>query len=150
MKHTIKDFIEPSEKVEILRQLLSQFWNEAIHWREDSWRFTRWLVASFIVLSGISIYSEKGFLFVSLILLVLSIGGTFYLRKNYVVYKDRLQLFCNIEKALLLFEDDAYLEGDSVISKDRLTAEPRFLKQGIYILTIWMVAVVAWVAMWGR
>jgi len=143
MKLQIKD----SEKVEILRQLLPQFWNEAIHWREDSWRFTIWLVGTFIVLSGISIFSQRGLLFASLMLLALSIGGTIYLIKNYHNYKDRLRLFCCLEEALLLFEDNEYIEGRSVIPKDKLTRSPTWRGQGIFILIIWIVAIAAWLAM---
>lgn len=139
--------INDSEKVEILRQLLPQFWNEAIHWREDSWRFTGWLITTFIVLSGISIFSQKGILFASLILLALSIGGTVYLRKNHFNYKDRLELFCNLEDALLLFDNDAYIEGRSVIPRDRLGKMPTWRGQGIYIGIIWIVAIAAWASM---
>jgi hypothetical protein len=142
MKLQIKD----SEKVEILRQLLPQFWNEAVHWREDSWRFTRWLVATLIVLSGISVYSERGLLFTSLMLLALSIGGTVYLAKNHRNYRDRLQLFCRLEEALLLFEAGAYMENGSVIPEEKLEKLPTWRGQGVFILIIWVVAVAAWLA----
>ena len=143
MKLQIKD----SEKVEILRQLLPQFWDEAVHWREDSWRFTRWLVSTFILLSGISIFSEKGLLFSALMLLALSIGGTIYLVKNYHNYRDRLRLFCYLEEALLLFEDNEYIEGRSVIPKDRLTRKPTWRGQGTFIVIVWIVAIAAWLSM---
>jgi hypothetical protein len=144
MKLQIKD----SDKVEILRQLLPQFWKEAVHWREDSWRFTQWLVGSFVVVSGVSVFSEKGLLFASLMLLALSIGGTAYLIKNHHNYRDRLRLFCRLEEALLLFEADEYVEGRSVIPKDRLTKTPTWWGQGIFIAIIWIVALAAWISMW--
>lgn len=82
--------LKVNEKVEILRQILPQFWNEAIHWREDSWRFTTWLVSAFLVIAGASVYTNKGLLFAALILLALSLGGTIYLLKNYKSYQNRI------------------------------------------------------------
>lgn len=86
MTHKIND----TEKIEILRQVLPQFWNEAIHWREDSWRFTTWLVSAFLIIAGASVYTNKGLLFALLILLALSIGGTVYLLKNYKSYQETI------------------------------------------------------------
>ena len=141
--------IEDSDKVAILRELLPQFWSEATHWREDSWRFTRWLVGSFIVVSGISVFSEKGLAFASLILLALSIAGTLYLFKNHRGYADRLELFCYVEEALLLFEDGEYLRDKSVIPKTKhpkMRKGPTWWGQGVYIGMIWLVAIAAWLS----
>ncbi len=87
--------LEEKEKVEILRQILPQFWNEAIHWREDSWRFTTWIVTAFLIIAGASVYSDKGLLFAASVLLALSIGGSFYLQKNYRNYRDRIRVICS-------------------------------------------------------
>jgi hypothetical protein len=138
--------LKDTEKVEILRQVLPQFWNEAIHWREDSWRFTTWLVSAFLVIAGASIYSNKGLLFAALILLALSISGTIYLLKNYRSYQDRLGLFIQVEEALLFFEDNAYLEGRSLLPKDRLKQKITWRGQGTYIGIIWIVAIAAWIS----
>ena len=138
--------LKDTEKVEILRQVLPQFWNEAIHWREDSWRFTTWLVSAFLVIAGASIYSNRGLLFAALILLALSLGGTIYLRKNYKSYQDRLGLFLRVEKALLFFEEDAYIEGQSLLPKVALNKKITWLGQGTYIGIIWIVAIASWIS----
>jgi len=137
------------EKVEILRQILPQFWNEAIHWREDSWRFTTWLVSAFLIIAGASIYTDKGLLFAALILLVLSVGGTFYLTKNYRNYGDRIKLFVQVEEALLFFEDDVYIKGRSLLPKNLVGRKITWWwGQGIYIVIIWVVAVASWVSIY--
>lgn len=138
--------LKEDEKVEILRQVLPQFWNEAIHWREDSWRFTTWLVSAFLVIVGASIYTDKGLLFAALILLALSIGGTIYLLKNYKSYQDRIKLFVQVEEALLFFEDDAYIKGRSLLPKDRLNQKITWRGQGTYIGIIWIVAIASWIS----
>lgn len=138
--------LKEDEKVEILRQILPQFWNEAIHWREDSWRFTTWLVSAFLVIAGASVYTNKGLLFAALILLALSIGGTIYLLKNYRSYQDRIKLFVQVEEALLFFEDDAYIKGRSLLPKDRLSQKITWRGQGTYIGIIWIVAVASWIS----
>ena len=80
-------------------------------------------------------------------LLALSIGGTIYLVKNYRNYRDRLQLFCYLEEALLLFEDNEYIEDRSVIPKDRLARKPTWRGQGTFIVIVWIVAIAAWLSM---
>lgn len=138
--------LENDEKIEILRQVLPQFWNEAIHWREDSWRFTTWLVSAFLVIAGASVYTDKGLLFAALILLALSIGGTNYLLKNYRSYRDRLQLFLQVESALQFFEDDAYIKGRSLLPKDCLNRKITWRGQGTYIGIVWIVAIASWIS----
>ncbi len=138
--------LKEDEKVEILRQILPQFWNEAIHWREDSWRFTTWLVSAFLVIAGASVYTDKGLLFAALILLALSIGGTIYLLKNYKSYQDRIKLFVQVEEALLFFKDDAYIKGRSLLPKDRLNQKITWRGQGTYIGIIWIVAIASWIS----
>lgn len=139
--------LENDEKVEILRQILPQFWNEAIHWREDSWRFTTWVVSAFVVIAGASVYTNKGLIFAASILLALSIGGTFYLNKNYRNYNDRIKLFVQVEDALLFFEDDIYVKGRSLLPKELLNKKITWWwGQGIYIGIIWIVAAASWVS----
>lgn len=138
--------LNDTEKVEILRQVLPQFWNEAVHWREDSWRFTTWLVSAFLVIAGASVYTNKGLLFAALILLALSWGGTKYLRKNYSSYQDRIKLFVQVEEALLFFEDDVYVKGRCLLPKDRLNPKVTTLGQNSYIFIIWIVAIASWVS----
>jgi hypothetical protein len=140
--------LDDKNKVEILRALLSQFWTEVIHWREDSWRFTGWLVSVFILLAGVSVFKQQGAVFASAILLILSIGGTLYLRKNYDNYVDRLGMFRNVEEALLLFEENAYIQGKSILPKEKLHSLPTKTGTRIYIGTIWFVAGAAIIAMW--
>ena len=140
--------IDDKNKVEILRTLLSQFWTEVIHWREDSWRFTGWLVSTFIILSGISVFRQQGTFFASAILLVLSVGGTIYLIKNYYNYVDRLKLFRNVEEASLLFEENAYIQGKSILPKEKLHSLPTWRGTLIYIGIIWFVAGAACLSMW--
>jgi hypothetical protein len=132
--------LKDDEKVEILRQVLPQFWTEAVHWREDSWRFTTWLVSSLIIITGISVYTDRGLQFAALILLALSIGGTVYLWKNYRSYQNRLGYFLRIEEALLFFEKDAYIKGQSLLPKVILNNKITWLGQGAYIFIIWLVA----------
>ena len=141
---TIK--LNHDEKVEILRQVLPQFWNEAVHWREDSWRFTTWLVSAFVLIAGVSVYTDKGLLFAALILLALSLGGTAYLVKNYYSYRNRVKLYTEIEEALLFFEDDIYINGRSLLPKDLLTKNITWWGQGIYIGIIWIVAIASWIS----
>jgi hypothetical protein len=140
--------IDDDNKVEILRTLLPQFWSEVIHWREDSWRFTGWLVSIFIILSGVSVFSQKGTAFATAILLVLSFSGTIYLIKNYRNYVDRLKLFISIEEALLLFEENAYIQGKSILPKSKLHSLPTWRGTLIYIGIIWLVAGAACLSMW--
>jgi hypothetical protein len=140
MAVTLKD----DEKIEILRQIIPQFWNEATHWREDSWRFTTWLVSAFLVIAGASVYTNKGLLFAALLLLALSIGGTLYLWKNYKSYHDRLRLYIRVEEALLFFEEDAYIKGQSLLPKVVLNNKITWLGQGTYIFIIWIVAFASW------
>ena len=128
------------EKVEILRQILPQFWNEAVHWREDSWRFTTWLVSAFLLISGASAYTDKALSFAIWILLALTIGGTIYLWKNYNSYKDRIKLFVQVEEALLFFEDDIYIKGRSLLPKDLRNPRITLLGQGTYMIILWIVA----------
>jgi hypothetical protein len=142
MTHKIND----TEKIEILRQVLPQFWNEAIHWREDSWRFTTWLVSAFLIIAGASVYTNKGLLFAALILLALSIGGTVYLLKNYKSYQDRINLFIQVEEALLFFEEDIYIKGRSLLPKDHLNRKITWRGQGTYIGIIWIVAIASWIS----
>lgn len=139
--------LNDAEKVEILRQVLPQFWNEAVHWREDSWRFTTWLVSSFLVIAGASVYTDKGKIFAALILLALSWGGTMYLRKNYKSYQDRIKLFVQVEEALLFFEDNAYIKGRSLLPKDLLQPEITKVGQNTYIVIVWVVAVASWASL---
>lgn len=137
--------LDHDEKVEILRQILPQFWNEAIHWREDSWRFTKWLVSILVGVAGISVFTDKGLLFAASILLALSIGGWLYLDKNYRSYCDRIELFVHVEEALLFFEDDIYVAGRSLLPKELLNKKVTWWKgQGIYMFIIGIVAVAAW------
>ena len=138
--------LKEDEKVEILRQILPQFWNEAIHWREDSWRFTTWLVSAFLVIAGASVYTNKGLLFAALILLALSIGGTIYLLKNYKSYQNRIKLFVQVEEALLFFEDDAYIKERSLLPKELLNQKITWRGQGTYIGIIWIVAIASWIS----
>lgn len=138
--------LKETEKVEILRQVLPQFWNEAIHWREDSWRFTTWLVSAFLIIAGASVYTNRALLFAALILLALAIGGTNYLLKNYRSYHDRLILFVQVEEALLFFEDDVYIKGRSLLPKDRLNQTITWRGQGTYIGIIWIVAIASWIS----
>ena len=138
--------LKDDEKVDILRQVLPQFWNEVVHWREDSWRFTTWLVSAFLVIAGASVYTNKGLLFAALILLALSVGGTNYLLKNYRSYHDRLKLFVQIEEALLFFEEDVYIKGRSLLPKDLLNQKVTWRGQGTYIGIIWIVAVASWIS----
>jgi hypothetical protein len=141
---TIK--LSNGEKVEILRQILPQFWDEAIHWREDSWKFTTWLVSAFLVIAGASIYSNKGLVFAALVVLALAIGGTVYLNKNYKSYCDRLGLFVQVEEALLFFEEDVYIKGRSLLPKELLKPMVTKLGQRAYILIIWIVAAASWLS----
>ena len=129
-----------NEKIEILRQILPQFWNEAIHWREDSWRFTTWLVTIIAAIASVSVYTNKGLVFATSVLLALSIGAYFYLDKNYRSYSDRIKLFVQVEDALLFFEEDAYAKGRSLLPKELLTKKIAWWRgQGIYIGIIWIV-----------
>lgn len=139
--------LNDTEKVEILRQVLPQFWDEAVHWREDSWRFTTWLVSSILLIAGASVYTDKGLLFSALILLALSWGGTQYLRKNYRSYLDRIKLFVQVEEALLFFEDDMYIKGRSLLPKDRLNPKITTIGQNTYIFIIWIVAIASWISL---
>ncbi|WKZ48077.1 MAG: hypothetical protein QY306_01755 [Anaerolineales bacterium] len=139
--------LENAEKVEILRQVLPQFWNEAVHWREDSWRFTTWLVSAFIVIAGASVYTDKGKIFAALILLALSWGGTKYLQKNYRSYQDRIRLFVQVEEALLFFEDDIYIKGRSLLPRILLEPKVTSLGQNTYIVIIWVVAIASWASL---
>ena len=138
--------LKENDKVEILRQILPQFWKEAIHWREDSWRFTTWLVSAFLVIAGASVYTNKGLLFAALILLALSLGGTIYLLKNYKSYQNRIKLFAQVEEALLFFEDDAYIKGRSLLPKELLDQKITWRGQGTYIGIIWIVAIASWIS----
>ena len=95
--------LDQDKKVDILRQILPQFWNEAVHWREDSWRFTTWLVSAYLIIAGVSIFSDKGLLYAALILLALSIGGSFYLQKNYRNYCERIKLVYSCGTSTLVF-----------------------------------------------
>lgn len=141
--------LDHDEKVEILRQILPQFWNEAVHWREDSWRFTTWLVSAFLIIAGASIYTDRGLLFAALILLALSIGGSFYLQKNYRNYCDRIKLFVQVEDALLFFEDGIYVNGRSLLPKELLTRKITWWwGQGVYIGIIWIVAIASWISIY--
>jgi len=136
------------EKVEILRQILPQFWNEAIHWREDSWRFTTWVVSAFVIIAGASVYTNKALVFAASILLALSIGSTVYLNKNYRNYNHRIKLFTQVEDALLFFEDDIYIKGRSLLPKDLLTNKITWWRgQGVYIGLIWIVAIASWISL---
>ena len=135
-----------AEKVGILRQVLPQFWNEAVHWREDSWRFTTWIVSSFVLIAGASVATDKGRFFAALILLALSFGGTRYLRKNYESYHDRIKLFVQVEEALLFFEDNAYIKGRSLLPKDLLQPKITTVGQNTYIFIIRITAIASLVA----
>ena len=136
------------EKVEILRQILPQFWNEAIHWREDSWRFTTWVVSAFVIIAGVSVYTNKALVFAASILLALSIGSTVYLTKNYRNYNHRIKLFTQVEDALLFFEDDIYFKSRSLLPKDLLTNKITWWRgQGVYIGIIWIVAIASWISL---
>jgi hypothetical protein len=140
--------LDQEKKVEILRQILPQFWNEAIHWREDSWRFTTWLVSAYLLLAGISIYSDRGLLYAALVLLALSVGATFYLRKNYRNYCERMKLFTRVEEALLFFEDNIYIKDRSLLPKELQTKKIAWWRgQGIYII-LWSVAFASWVSIY--
>lgn len=136
------------EKVEILRQILPQFWDEAIHWREDSWRFTTWVVSSFVVITGTSVYTNKALVFAASILLALSIGSTVYLNKNYRNYSHRIKLFTQVEEALFFFDEDIYIKGRSLLPKELLTSNITWWRgQGVYISIIWIVAVASWISL---
>lgn len=142
--------IEDEKKVDILMDLLPQFWKEAVHWRDDSWRFTRWIITLFVSIAGISIFTTKNLMFFTPIFIVLLIGSTLYLIKNYYNYRDRLKLFYSIEEALMIFEEGVY-KKDSVIPKNKLKKEPIFVKgQGIYILFIWIVGIASWLSIFFK
>jgi len=138
--------IQDAQKVEILRQLLPQFWNEAVHWRDDSWRFTERLILTFVALATVAYATQGGFLFVALVMSALSIGGSLYLRKNYRNYTDRLRLFVSVEEALLLFEDGVYVEGRSLLPKNLLMAKPKWTGTLVYVVMIWIATLAAWLA----
>lgn len=128
------------DKYEVLKTLLIENGKELTFWRERTWKFTNWLIGSFIALSGLSFFIQKAY---TLIFLIngLATVGTIYLLKNYKTYSNRLRLRVRIEMALKFFEPGVYITNEALLPPEYQNPYVTWKGSGVFIAMIWIVAI---------
>lgn len=134
--------LQEENKLDIIKFLIGENNKELVFWRERNWSALKVTVGSYVALAGVSYFKNGAY---PLIFLVIGIAvlSTIYLHKNYKRYQERRDIGTRLEAALSLFENDIFIQNDSLLpSKLKM---PKAAKSGSYafIAAIWVIAVAA-------
>ncbi len=137
--------LEDENKLDIIKFFIGENNKELLFWRERNWSALKVTVGSYVALAGVSYFKNGAY---PLIFLVIGIAvlSTIYLHKNYKRYQERRDIGARLETALSLFENDIFIQDDSLLPTKLMI--PKATKSGSYafIAAIWVVAIAATIA----
>ena len=139
--------IEDGEKIEILRETITQHNAELLFWRERNWTALRDTVAAFIVLAGLSLFENSSPLVLAALIFAIAVVASVYQKKNFDRYQQRLELRVRVEAALGFFTTGAYITGQPLYPDDFKSPKADWRGSYAFVAATWVVAISGIVAL---
>lgn len=140
--------MEDKDKVEILKTFYLEHRKEIFYFRDNSFKVMSWVIGVYLTISGATLFSSANTVYLIAPFIGLAIATHMYIHKNYNTYCDRWKRLSETEEALGCFENGFYLEGKSLLPKEKNGPIVTYKGTLFCILAVWIVALSSSLAAW--
>ena len=132
--------LSETQKFDLLKTMYVETNKELAIGRERNWNTMKLAIGANVAIAGVTAFTDSPPAFIFLVL-SLALVASIYLNKNFTWFKEKRAARVRIEKALSMFEESAFISGETLLPAHFENAEA--IKAGTYsfVAAIWIVAI---------